>query len=78
MIQWREFSIGEISDKLRKNHDFFAGDNTTYENSSLKRIIKKFKYILNAYLKEFIRLSIVDWEKFMKYFTNPNLNNYEL
>lgn len=78
MIQWREFLIGEISDKLRKNHNFFEGDNNTYEMSALKRIITRFEYILNTYLREFVRLSINDWEKFIKYFTNPNLNNDEL
>ena len=78
MIQWREFLIGEISDKLRKNHNFFEGDNNSYEMSALKRIITRFEYILNTYLREFVRLSINDWEKFIKYFTNPNLNNDEL
>jgi hypothetical protein len=78
MIQWRDFLIGEIQDKLRKNHNFYEGSNEAYESSSLKRIISRFEYILNTYLREFVDLSIKDWVEFIKLFTNPNLNNDEL
>ena len=78
MIQWRDFLIGEIQDKLRKNHNFYEGNNELYESSPLKRIISRFEYILNTYLREFVDLSITDWVKFMRMFTNPNLNNDEL
>jgi len=78
MIQWRDFLIGEIQDKLRKNHNFFEGNEDAYENSPLKRIITRFEYILNTYLREFVQLSINDWVEFVKSFTNPNLNNDEL
>jgi len=54
MIQWRDFLIGEIQDKLRKNHNFFEGDDMVYEMSPLKRIISRFEYILNTYLREFV------------------------
>jgi len=78
MIQWRDFLIGEIQDKLRKNHHFFENNDEKYENSALKRIITRFEYILNTYLREFVKLSIEDWVSFIQHFTNPNLNNDEL
>lgn len=46
--------------------------------SPLKRIITRFEYILNTYLREFVKLSIEDWVSFIRNFTNPNLNNDEL
>ena len=78
MIQWRDYLIGEIQDKLRKNHNFFEGSSDTYESSPLKRIISRFEYILNTYLREFVNLSINDWVGFIKYFTMPDHNNDEL
>jgi len=63
---------------LRKNHNFYEGNNELYESSPLKRIISRFEYILNTYLREFVDLSITDWVEFIKLFTNPNLNNDEL
>ena len=70
--------IGEIQDKLRKNHNFYEGNNELYESSPLKRIISRFEYILNTYLREFVDLSIKDWVEFIKLFTSPSLNNDEL
>jgi hypothetical protein len=78
MIQWRDFLIGEIQDKLRKNHNFYEGNNDTYEMSPLKRIISRFEYILNTYLREFVDLSIKEWVNFIKLFTSPNLSQDEL
>lgn len=88
MIQWRDYLIGEIQDKLRQtderrrlgkvNHHFFEANNETYEQSPLKRIIARFDYILNTYLREFVKISIYDYVDFIKDFTNPNLNNDEL
>ena len=78
MIQWRDFLIGEIQDKLRKNHNFYEGSNDTYEMSPLKRIISRFEYILNTYLREFVDLSIKEWVNFIKLFTSPNLSQDEL
>ena len=71
LIQWRDYLIGEIQVKLRKNHNFFAADAYAYEQSPLKRIIARFEYILNTYLREFVRLSITDWVEFIKSFTVP-------
>jgi len=44
----------------------------------LKHIIARFEYILNTYLREFVRVSIEDWTAFMKSFTVPNYNRDEL
>ena len=70
--------IGEIQDKLRKNHNFYEGNNENYEMSPLKRIISRFEYILNTYLREFVDLSINEWVNFIKLFTTPNLSMDEL
>ena len=72
MIQWRDFLIGEIQDKLRKNHNFFEGDDEAYETSPLKRIITRYEFILNTYLREFVNVSIQDWVEFIKLFTMPD------
>lgn len=78
LIQWRDFLIGEIQDKLRKNHNFFEDNASAYEASPLKHIISRFEYILNTYLREFVRVSIEDWVAFMKSFTFPKYNKGEL
>jgi len=77
-IQWRDFLVGEIQDKLRKNHNFFEGSNEAYEMSTLKRVITRFEYILNTYLREFVKISIEDWVSFIRHFTSPKLSNDEL
>ena len=41
-------------DKLRRNYNFYEGSNETYEAGPLKRIIVRFEYILNTYLREFV------------------------
>ena len=72
MVQWRDFLIGEIQDKLRKNnHNFFEASNEAYEASPLKRIISRFDFILNTYLREFVQISINDFVKFIENFTTP-------
>jgi hypothetical protein len=48
-------------DKLRRNYNFYEGSNETYEAGPLKRIIVRFEYILNTYLREFVKLSVDDW-----------------
>lgn len=78
LIQWRDFLIGEIQDKLRKNHNFFEANSSIYEASPLKRIILRFEYILNTYLREFVRVSVEDWVAFIKSFTSPNYSRGEL
>ena len=79
MIQWRDYLIGEIQDRLRGDtRNFFEGNSEVYENSPLKRIIARFEYILNTYLREFVDLSITDWVEFIKFFTMPDMNNDEL
>ena len=44
----------------------------------MKRIIARFEYILNTYLREFVKLSIDEWVQFIKSFTVPNLDKGEL
>jgi hypothetical protein len=64
--------------KLRKNHNFFEANASNYEASPLKRIITRFEYIMNTYLREFVRVSIEDWVSFMKSFTVPKTAKGEL
>lgn len=78
LIQWRDFLIGEIQDKLRRAHNFFEGEASVYEASPLKHIITRFEYILNSYLREFVRASIDDWTAFIKSFTLPKYEQGEL
>jgi hypothetical protein len=79
MVQWRDFLIGEIQDKLRKNnHNFFEASNEAYEKSMLKRIISRFDYILNTYLRDFVKTSIEEYVTFIKHFTLPQYQNGEL
>lgn len=79
MVQWRDYLIGEIQDKLRKNnHNFFENDKKAYEESPLKRIISRFEYILNSYLRDFVQLSIDDFVGFIQNFTDPKDENGEL
>lgn len=81
MIQWRDFLIGEIQDKLRGGPgrlNFYEESNEVYEMSALKKIISRFEFILNTYLREFVDLSIKEWVNFIKLFTNPNLSQDEL
>ncbi len=70
--------IGEIQDKLRKNHNFFEASQQSYEISPLKHIIARFEYILNTYLRQFVKNSIDDWVSFIKSFTVPNYDRGEL
>jgi hypothetical protein len=44
----------------------------------LKRIISRFEYILNTYLREFVRLSINDWVDFIRSFTVPDYDKGQL
>jgi hypothetical protein len=60
---------------LRANHNFFEANQQTYDQSPLKRIIARFEYILNSYLREFVRISVYDWVTFVRSFTMPK---YEL
>ena len=79
MVQWRDYLIGEIQDKLRKNnHNFFEADPVAYERSHLKRIISRFEYILNSYLRDFVQLSIDDFVTFIRQFTEPKERVNEL
>lgn len=78
LIQWRDFLIGEIQDKLRRNHNFFEANQSNYEASALKHIIARFEYILNTYLRDFVKTSIEDWTSFIKSFTLPNYDKGEL
>ena len=79
MVQWRDFLIGEIQDKLRKNnHNFFEASSEAYEKSMLKRIISRFDYILNTYLRDFVQTSINEYVDFIRHFTTPKDSEGEL
>lgn len=75
LIQWHDFLVGEMQEKLKKNHHFFESNEESYQRSQLKRIILRFEFILNSYLRDFVKQSITDWVEFIKSFTLPK---YEL
>jgi dynein heavy chain, axonemal len=76
--RWREFLVGEIADKLKSQHNFFEENSDQYAKSHLKRIILRFEFIMNAYLRNFVRQSIDDWVLFVKSFTLPKIDQNEL
>jgi hypothetical protein len=76
--RWREFLVGEIADKLKNQHNFFEENTQTYSESHLKRIILRFEFIMNSYLRNFVKQSIYDWVGFIKSFTLPNYDKGEL
>jgi hypothetical protein len=46
--------------------------------SHLRRIILRFDFIMNSYLRNFVRQSINDWVSFIKSFTLPKYEKGEL
>lgn len=76
--RWREFLVGEIADKLKNQHNFFEENTQIYSESHLKRIILRFEFIMNSYLRNFVQQSINDWVGFIKSFTLPKYDLGEL
>lgn len=76
--RWREYLVGEIADKLKNQHNFFEENTQTYNESHLKRIILRFEFIMNSYIRNFVRQSIDDWVSFIKSFTVPDYSKGEL
>lgn len=64
--------MSDIQEELKNsNHNFYEDKREVYEKGPLKRIITRFELIMNTYLREFVKLSIDDWVKFIKDFTTP-------
>jgi hypothetical protein len=76
--RWREFLVGEIVDKLKNKHNFFEENSELYTESHLKRIVMRFEFILNSYLRNFVKNSIDDWINFLRSFTVPKYDQGEL
>lgn len=76
--RWREFLVGEIADKLKNAHNFFEESHEDYNKSHLKRIILRFEFIMNNYLRNFVKQSIYDWVGFIKSFTLPKYDQGEM
>lgn len=49
-----------------------------YEQSQTKRVILRFEYMLNTYLRDFVSTSITDWVDFIKSFTLPKYDEGQL
>lgn len=62
---------------MKDSHHFFENKNEVYLESPLKRIISRFEFILNTYIREFVKMSIEDWVEFIKNFTTPNRSTDE-
>ena len=72
IIQWREFLVGEIQDKVKgEDVNFFQADQAEYLESALRPIIKRFELILNTFLRQFVQSSVEDWVTFVRRFTVP-------
>ena len=69
--RWREFLVGEIVDKLKNKHNFFEESGDLYAESHLKRIVMRFEFILNSFLRNFVKNSTDDWINFIRSFTVP-------
>jgi hypothetical protein len=78
MHRWREYLVGEIVDKLKNKHNFFEENESQYEQAHLKRIVMRFEFILNSFLRSFVKNSIDDWINFVRSFTNPKYHLGEL
>lgn len=72
IIQWREFLLGEMQDKVKgEDINFFQATQQEYLESALRPIIKRFELILNTFLREFVKTSVEDWVTFIRKFTVP-------
>jgi hypothetical protein len=65
-------------DKLKNKHNFFEENADLYTESHLKRIVMRFEFILNSYLRNFVKNSIDDWINFLRSFTVPKYEKGEL
>jgi hypothetical protein len=77
-IQWRDYFIAEIQDDLKSSHHFYEPEMENYKESELKSIITRFEFILQTYLRKFVKQSIDDWVEFIRSFTRPNYAKGEL
>ena len=78
IVQWREYLTGEIGEILQDKFNFFEPDVKAYEKSQTKRVILRFEYMLNTYLRDFVNTSLTDWVDFIKTFTLPKYEDGEL
>lgn len=59
IIQWRDFLISEIQEKLQDAFPYFFKDNEEeYFKSELKPVITCYELMLNSFLREFVQTSI--------------------
>ena len=77
-IQWREYLVSEIRRKLRESHSIFETNMDAYKASDLKKIILRFEFILNNFMRDFVHTSIFDWVQFVRSFTVPDYDKDEL
>ena len=53
-MQWREYLISEIQDKLKTSYKFYQTDNDIYGASELKKLVKRFDIMFNMNIRETI------------------------
>jgi len=53
-MQWREYLISEIQDKLKTSFKFYRTDNDIYGTSELKKLVKRFDIMFNMKIREII------------------------
>lgn len=75
--QWRGHLYTEIQDRL-SHFQFYEAEQANYDKSPLKSIICRLEFILNSFLRQFVKLSIDDWVEFIRSFTKPDRSLGEL
>lgn len=78
LVQWRDYFIAEIQDDLKANHFFFEAEMSNYRDSELKKVITRFEFLFQTYIRNFVKQSIDDWVEFIRSFTVPNYSKGEL
>ena len=76
-IQWREFVINEIQDRLRDIYRFYQTETNKYQDSELRRLLKLVGYYFNTFTREHIvRQTVDNYCDFLKKFTIPTPEEY--
>lgn len=51
-MQWREYLVSEIQDQLRETYRFYQTDSQIYQDSELKKLLKRVDFMFNTYVRE--------------------------
>ena len=77
-VKWRDYFIAEIQDDLKSHYHFYESEMKNYRESELKQVITRFEFLLQSFIRDFVKNSIDDWVEFIRSFTKPNYERGEL